>query len=213
MPCVRRATVVPLASAYAEKMNTAVRELRPHTDDLRHRLRAGTADLHARVDACFASGLGTPLAYARYLVGMHRFASDYEIVTGGSPRASCRLAGDLSDLSLTSLPPAGVRGFATNADTRLGWDYVMAGSSLGARHLLRGVQALGHAEQAGARFLAHHAKGDAWHSVLERLRARSMHADPYVHLLQGARDAFLLVQSCFERSFDAMPVPDEEPAA
>lgn len=101
-----------------------------------------------------------------------------------------------------------------NADTRLGWDYVMAGSSLGARHLLRGVQALGHTEQAGARFLARHAKGDTWRNVLERLRARSMHADlPRTRLLQGARDAFLLVQSCFERSFDAMPAPAEEPVA
>jgi len=195
-------------------MNTSLRERAAGAGDLRHVLRAGTSDLHARVDACFADGLGTPLAYARYLVGMHRFAADFEIVVGAVPRSSYWLAGDLCDLSLTPLPPSGVRGYAGEADERLGWEYVMAGSSLGARHLLRGVQALGHDAQTGARFLARHAGGDAWRSVLDRLVARAAHtARPTTHLLQGARDAFLLVQSCFERSFDAIPAPHEEPAA
>lgn len=195
-------------------MNTSVRQRVADPEDLRHFLRAGTSDLHARVDACFADGLGTPLAYARYLVGMHRFASDYEVVIDAVPRASYWLAGDLAHLALAPLPPSGVRGFASTADERLGWDYVMAGSSLGARHLLRGVQALGHTETAGARFLARHAGGDTWRNVLERLNARSAQVDlPRTHLLQGARDAFLLVQSCFQRGFDAIPAPHEEPAA
>ncbi|MCD9097328.1 biliverdin-producing heme oxygenase [Luteimonas fraxinea] len=194
-------------------MNTTARK--PVTDaaDLRHVLRAGTSDLHARVDACFADGLGTPLAYARYLVGMHRFASDFEIVIGAVPQSSYWLANDLRDLSLTPLPPSGVRAYVESADERLGWEYVMSGSSLGARHLLRGVQALGHDERTGARFLARHAGGDAWRNVLDRLVARSNSVQPTTHLMQGARDAFLLVQSCFERSFDAISAPHEEPAA
>lgn len=195
-------------------MNTSVRKVGAVAQDLRHFLRAGTSDLHARVDASFANGLDTPLAYARYLVGMHRFASDLETVVGALPRASYWLAGDLRDLLLTPLPPSGVRGYASDADERLGWEYVMAGSSLGARRLLRGVQALGHDAQAGARFLTRHAGGDAWRNVLERLAARSACADlPATHLLQGARDAFLLVQSCFERGFDAIPAPDQESVA
>ncbi|MCD9004805.1 biliverdin-producing heme oxygenase [Luteimonas sp. XNQY3] len=195
-------------------MNTSVRQLAARPATLRHRLRAGTSDLHARVDAWFANGLDTPLAYARYLVAMHRFASDFEIVVGALPRASYWLAGDLRDLSLTPLPPSGVRGYASDADERLGWEYVMAGSSLGARHLLRGVQALGHDGQSGARFLARHAGGDTWRTVLDRLAARSARTDlPTTGLLQGARDAFLLVQSCFERGFDAIPAPDAEPVA
>ena len=214
MHCVRWETVAGPASAYAGKMNTSARKLVAGPEDLRHFLRAGTSDLHASVDACFADGLGTPLAYARYLVGMHRFAADYEIVIGGLPRASYWLAGDLRDLSLTPLPPSGVRGLASEADERLGWEYVMAGSSLGARYLLRGVQAMGHTGDTGARFLTRHAAGDEWHNVLERLDARSAHADlPRTHLLQGARDAFLLVQSCFQRGFDAIPAPHEEPVA
>ncbi|VXC19559.1 conserved hypothetical protein [Luteimonas sp. 9C] len=195
-------------------MNTQLRNRVPDTQDLRHFLRAGTSDLHARVDACFLEGLGTPLAYGRYVVGMHRFASDFEIVIGAVPRASYWLAGDLHDLALAPLPPSGVRGFADDADERLGWEYVMAGSSLGARHLLRGVQTLGHDAQTGARFLARHAGGETWRNVLERLTARAAQVDrPRTHLLQGARDAFLLVESCFQRSFDAMPAPRKEPVA
>lgn len=195
-------------------MNTPLRKVGAKPEDLRQFLRAGTSDLHARVDACFADGLDTPLAYARYLVGMHRFASDFEIVIDALPRASYWLAGDLRDLSLAPLPPFGVRGVASEADERLGWEYVMAGSSVGARYLLRGAQALGHSEGAGARFLARHAAGDSWRNVLERLSARSTLVDlPTTHLLQGARDAFQLVQWCFQRSFDVMPAPHEEPVA
>ncbi|MDR7191948.1 biliverdin-producing heme oxygenase [Luteimonas terrae] len=195
-------------------MNTALRKLDVERHDLRHFLRAETSDLHARVDACFADGLGTPLTYGRYLVGMQRFAADFEVVIGAVPRASYWLSGDLHDLALAPLPPSGVRGYAIDADTRLGWEYVMAGSSLGARHLLRGVQSLGHDERSGARFLARHAGGDSWRNVLDRLAARSALTDlPYDDLLQGARDAFLLVQSCFERAFAAMPAPQQEPAA
>lgn len=195
-------------------MNTQLRSRALDPQDLRHVLRAETADLHARVDGCFPDGLGSPLAYGRYLVGMHRFAADFETVIGAVPRASYWLACDLHDLALAPLPPTGVRGFAVEPDERLGWEYVMAGSSVGARHLVRGVQALGHHEHAGARFLSRHAGGDTWRNVLDRLTARSTHVElPRAHLVQGARDAFLLVQSCFQRSFDALPAPRKEPVA
>lgn len=211
---VRQATASTQLPTYAQNMNTPLRQVGAGSDDLRQLLRAGTSDLHAQVDACFAEGLGTPHAYARYLIGMHRFASDFEIVMDSVPRESAWLAGDLRDLSLTPLPSSGVCGAVRDADARLGWEYVMAGSSVGARYLLRGAQALGHSEAAGARFLTRHAGGDAWRNVLARLSARSAYTDvPHTHLLQGARDAFQQVQSCFQRSFDAMPAPHEEPVA
>ena len=200
------------AKAYPANMNTTAREHDAGLD-LRQWLRAGTSDLHARVDAWFPDGLGTTLAYARYVVGMHRFAADFEIVVDALPRQSFWLSGDLRHLQRTPLPPSGVRSRAVDADERLGWEYVMAGSSLGARHLLRGVQALGHDEQSGACFLVRHAGGVEWRSVLDRLAARAASDAPAPSLLQGARDAFLLVQSCFERSFDAIPASRQEASA
>lgn len=182
--------------------------------DARQCLRSGTADLHARVDAWFADGLTTSLAYRRYLVGMHRFAADYEVVVDALPRLSYWLATDLQQLGLTPLPPSGYRGASSDCDERLGWDYVMAGSSMGARYLVRGAQALGHGEHDGARFLARHAASSDWPRVLERLDACRNCAEPARRRqLQGARDAFLLVESCFQRSFDALPAPLQEPAA
>jgi len=194
-------------------MNTFARAHDAGPQDLRTWLRAGTSDLHARVDACFTDGLGTQSAYARYLVGMHRFAADFEVVTGALPRQSYWLANDLRHHALTPLPPSGVIGYARDADERLGWDYVMAGSSLGARHLLRGVQALGHREDAGACFLARHAAGGDWRAVLDRLAARAVVDAPPPALLRGARDAFGLVQACFDRSSDVPHMSDQEPAA
>lgn len=194
-------------------MNTTARELGADRHDLRAWLRAGTSDLHARVDACFADGLGTPRAYARYLIGMHRFAADFEIVIDAVPRLSFWLANDLRHLGLTPMPPSGVRGFTRDADERLGWEYVMAGSSLGARHLLRGVQTLGYSEAAGACFLARHAAGVEWKTVLDRLAARAGSGRSTDTLLQGARDAFALVQSCFDRSAHMIPDSLQGPAA
>lgn len=193
-------------------MNTTARKQSADHNDLRHWLRSGTADLHTSVDACFGDGVGTPHAYARYLVGMHRFAADYEIVVGIAPRFSFWLSDDLRTLRLTPLPPSGIRGLLADSDERLGWEYVMAGSSLGARHLLRGAQALGHVEEHGARFLGRHALGSEWRNVLDRLAARAASPSRPAALLRGARDAFGLVKSCFERSFDALPGPPQEPA-
>lgn len=194
-------------------MNAIVSQHAADVRDARQFLRAGTSDLHARVDDCFAEGLTTPLAYARYLVGMHRFAVDHEVVVDALPRLSFWLSTDLQHLRLTPLPPSGHRGMAADPDERLGWDYVMAGSSMGARYLVRGAQALGHTENEGARFLTRHAASSDWTRVLERLDAYRDCGEPARRrLLQGARDAFLLVESCFQRSFSAMPAPLQEPA-
>ncbi|WP_156170511.1 biliverdin-producing heme oxygenase [Luteimonas sp. FCS-9] len=179
--------------------------------DARQILRRDTADLHARVDAFFADGLRTASDYARYLVGMHRFAADHEIAIGALPRQSFWLARDLQTLGLAPLPPGGICTPVANADERLGWEYVMAGSSMGARHLVRHARALGHDEDTGARFLARHAVDGEWDRVLERLAACPPDDAPLMARLQrGARDAFVLVRSCFERSFEAHPVFDPE---
>ncbi|MCD9027792.1 biliverdin-producing heme oxygenase [Luteimonas sp. BDR2-5] len=172
--------------------------------DVRHRLREATAQAHARIDARFARGLGEAGAYPRYLVGMHRFAIDFETATGRPPRQSAWLARDLVALALSPLPATQARAAIDDAGERTGWDYVMAGSSLGARRLLRDVRALGHTRESGACFLAQHAHSDDWPTVQQRLAGfDSGDARQLAALTRGALDAFAAVAACFARSFAA----------
>lgn len=154
----------------------------------------------------FARGLDSVPGYRRYVLGMHRFAVDYEIVVEAAPRHSAWLAGDLGSLSLLPLPAEGVQRPAGGAAERLGWCYVMAGSSMGARSLLRDARRLGYDGGQGASFLAQHAASDEWSSLRDRLQA--IDASDEARMAQaeaGARVAFVLVRTCFERSFDRIP--------
>lgn len=195
-------------------MNASVHQPVAPPVDARQFLRRQTQHLHARVDAFFVDGLQSAGDYARYLVGMHRFAADHEIAVGTLPRQSFWLACDLQTLGLAPLPPGGVCTPVANADERLGWEYVMAGSSVGARYLLRHALALGHDEAAGARFLTRHAADGGWARVLERLAACAPEDGALMARLQrGACDAFVQVQGCFERSFHTHPAAAQESAA
>ena len=187
----------------------------PPTHDARQRLRHATAQLHATVDGLFAGGLDSAAVYRRYVLGMHRFAAEYDVVVGASPGHSSRLAQDLIALALPPLPALGVRHRALDQDVRLGWEYVMAGSSLGARRLVRDARALGFGATRVASFLEHHAAGAAWPALQARLDAfDSRDAQRMSAAETGAREAFALVQDCFARSFEVLPdAPDAAPAA
>lgn len=170
------------------------------------RLRAATADLHEGLDGLFAGGLDSSPQYRRYVLGMHRFAVDYEIAVDAPPRHSAWLAGDLTWLSLDPLPAQGMRCAEPDAAGRLGWRYVMAGSSMGARRLLRDARRLDHDEGRGATFLARHAASDEWGRLRESLLAVDADDAPRMARAEaGARAAFALVRDCFERSFDRIP--------
>ncbi len=178
------------------------------------RLREATADLHARVDALFPRGLDSVATYRRYVLGMHRFATDFEIAVEATPRHSAWLAGDLSSLALAPLAAEGVRAPASGAATRLGWNYVMAGSGMGARVLLRDAQRLGFDRRRGAGFLARHAAAEDWSALQARLSALDAgDASRMAQAEDGARSAFALVQACFERSFDHLPVAADKERA
>lgn len=167
------------------------------------RLRAATADLHAEVDALFADGLDSACGYRRYVLGMHRFAADYESATGTAPRQSAWLSEDLDRLSLAPLAAQDLPPRLADAATRLGWRYVMAGSSLGARGLLRDAHRLGHADGRGATFLARHAASDDWAGLRARLQAfDASDASRMACAESGARAAFARVHACLQRSFD-----------
>jgi len=180
---------------------------------LHARLRECTADLHARVDGLFPRGLADATTYRRYLLGMHRFASDHETVIGALPLHSARLARDLQAVSLPPLAPDGLRRPLRDPATRLGWDYVMAGSGLGARRLVRDARRLGHDAGNGAAFLEAHAASDEWPALLERLEAfdGAPGAASAQRTIEGARQAFALVHACMQRAFDRLPLPDDVP--
>lgn len=178
------------------------------------RLRAATRGLHADVDRLFPAGLGAIDDYRRYLLGMHRFAADYEVAVDAVPRRSAWLARDLAALALPPLAADGVRTPEPGHALRLGWDYVMAGSSLGARMLARGVRQLGFDADRGACFLEHHAASDDWRDVLARLQAVAVGDEAHMADAEaGARTAFALVRDCFTRAFDRIPTTPAPVAA
>lgn len=178
----------------------------PRTGASHANLRKATSALHARVDGMFARGLDSMLAYRRYVLGMHRFAVDYEVAIDAVPRHSSWLASDLVALSLPPLPAEGMRRPIPDQAERLGWEYVMAGSSLGARKLVRDAAALGIDATGGAGFLGRHAASDDWVLLQSRLAALDVSDARRMALaMAGANDAFALVRNCFERSFDVLP--------
>lgn len=157
----------------------------------------------------FAGGLDSPPSYRRYVLGMHRFAADYEIVVRALPRQSAWLADDLTCLALAPLSAAGTLRPAALAATRLGWEYVMAGSSMGARRMLREARRLGYQDGAGASFLARHAASGDWDAMRQQLDALDAGDVPRMAQAEaGACAAFALVLGCFERSFDRIPQDD-----
>ena len=170
-------------------------------DSLRWRLRDATAAAHARGDAQVGDAFDDVAGYATFLRAMHRFVRNARGVLADAPDlADCEaaLADDLAVLG--RLPLEGVAvATDTRADARLGWRYVIAGSSLGARVLLRRAQALGFDAGRGARYLALHAKGDAWGSLVGTLDALRLPADAEQAACAGANAAF----DCVERCLDA----------
>lgn len=157
-------------------------------------LRAHTAQAHAALDARFADGFGDRARYAVYLLGMHRLVAAFE--AAGPPQAEPRLpplSADLEALGLGPLPPATIA-FAGDAE-RLGGQYVIDGSTLGARVLLRQVQAAGLAPGA-RRFLTQHTQAPArWRGTLAQLASCPDAALPA--LGAGAARMFELADASF----------------
>lgn len=169
-------------------------------DSLRWRLREATAVAHARVDARVGDAFDDAAAYATFLQAMHRFVRNARGVLADAPDlAACEaaLADDLDVLGRASLAPEG-DACDTRDDARLGWRYVIAGSSLGARVLLKRAQALGFDEARGARYLALHARGDAWASLVGTLDALRLPAAAEQAAFAGANAAFECVERCLD---------------
>lgn len=164
-----------------------------------HRLlRQATAPYHARLDDILGGGFDDREHYAGYLRGMRGFLADADRALAGDPmtrRLRAWLDGDCRALGLGPVEPASVPVAAVDTRAaRLGWEYVIAGASLGARFLLRDAHRLGYAAGRGASFLAHHAAGEDWSQFLRRLAAETLAPAELPRLCAGAIDAFVAAE-------------------
>jgi heme oxygenase len=130
--------------------------------DFRHCLRAGTQEAHARRDA-LVGPLDSQARYRRFVRGLHAWRAPVEDRLGRSdwPAAfgdwrpvpiAGLLARDLRDLgeAVPDHPPSDM---SNDIETLIGVSYVLEGSALGARVLVRQAAALGHDGRSGARHL------------------------------------------------------------
>ncbi|MDF2114812.1 biliverdin-producing heme oxygenase [Roseiarcaceae bacterium H3SJ34-1] len=148
------------------------------TDSLRFFLRAQTAQCHAELDRAIGS-IENVAAYARYVQAMHAFRSSAEAYSSADlPPAfadwrATRLAGllqlDLADLRLPAIAPPRLD-LPGGTSSLIGLLYVLEGSALGARLIIKSAAALGFTATHGARHLAVQAAPDSgWKAFLTLL--------------------------------------------
>ena len=174
----------------------------PPSASLRGRLRDATAAAHARIDSQVGDAVADVPGYAAFLRGMHGFVRHARQVLGDAEDlAACEraLADDLVVLAHAPVDiDVDLGDGASREMARLGWRYVIAGSSLGARVLLRRAEALGFTETHGASYLALHARGDAWRTLLSTLESLRLSPADEACACKGANDAFQCVEHCLD---------------
>lgn len=179
----------------------------PHPHSLRAALREGTRDLHARLDRRVADGFVDLDAYGRYLQAMHAFmrAAAHAVPQQGDwNTAHACLADDLHALGVAPMSMADEATADCDA-ARIGWAYVVRGSSLGARVLLRAAQGVGADARGAARFLIGHAAASAdWPQFVDALDAHPHAADAQhrARMLAAARDAFHAADAAFSIAYE-----------
>ena len=137
---------------------------RPNEPRLRELLRSDTREIHQRLDDS-VGGFDTREHYADFVQRSLHFRAAAEAACAGHPSwAPLLLADDLrcdlSDLGLSDMPAQGAGLDLATSAAKLGGLYVLEGSALGARLLLRRAESLGMTDQNGARHLARQT-GDA----------------------------------------------------
>ncbi|WP_154659552.1 biliverdin-producing heme oxygenase [Arenimonas composti] len=182
--------------------------------DLRTLLRESTRARHARVDALFGEGFTGREGYAAYLLGMRALLSlllprlpelapllplledDLRSIAADSVVDTETFAADAIETTAPTLPDSEAQ--------RLGWRYVIHGSSLGARVLQRQAAALGASPDHGARFLAAHAQGDGWRALFAALTGSTAPPAEVAAVLAAADAAFAAAEAAFRRAIAAM---------
>ncbi|MFD2648469.1 biliverdin-producing heme oxygenase [Devosia albogilva] len=130
---------------------------------MRDDLRQATRDIHQQLDD-LVGGFGTLAEYRRYLVASHTFrrAAESALPARESSWAALSIVNaaerDLADLGCAPRAGAPALPQAKLSEAwRLGAHYVLEGSGIGARLLLRRAEALGLSGAFGARHLAQQA--------------------------------------------------------
>ena len=146
--------------------------------EIRSFLREETSKLHRELDA-IVGGFSNRAAYARFLQGSYRHRAPVEAALsdaaamGGSSWQPRKLLPELeADLADLTLARSASEPFHLSNDMAafLGAAYVLEGSALGARVLVKGVAALGFGPENGARYLSAQAASlDSWRTLLVAL--------------------------------------------
>ncbi len=174
---------------------------------VRHRLRTATQPRHAVLDT-LAGPIHNAAAYHTYLSGIAAFRTGAEQALKAAPRPeilgswqpqtlTSLLLQDLSDLPLPLPPPVLMTPPDSTAAT-MGLLYVLEGSTLGARVLVRQANGLGFTGAFGARHLTVQADGlSGWQSFLHCLGQMPDDAIPAAELaaIQTFDAAILAMQA------------------
>jgi heme oxygenase len=171
-------------------------------DKLHLELKAATSEQHERLDALMANGLANRSIYTRYLHGMHRLAEALAPAPSDAasheswalwfdPQRLKLLSNDLRKLG------APIERYGTSLPSSTWWmgaNYVLEGSALGARLLLREATRLRDSDPGIAlEFLQLHAqRNDRWPRFLAALA--TVDGLPRCDAHAGARHAFALVE-------------------
>lgn len=177
----------------------------------RSRLRASSGHAHARVDAVFRDGLRDAADYRAYLRGMHALVRSLDAVLQRPGMASRWsqwrhpqrlqwLHADLVAVQAAPLPPGPALALDCGA-ALAGALYVVEGSMLGARQLLRDAAPRAWTAEAGACFLHGHADdGHRWRRFLDCLEAADFDAAAERALLDAAGLTFAAAEHEFRRA-------------
>lgn len=177
---------------------------------LRTRLREATTHVHARVDAQLGE-MRDADHYRAYLRGMHGFlaavtpgvASHAGALGWPAPQWRSELDADLQTVQAAPLTSQAMT--VGNRDAAMGLLYVIEGSALGARLLLRRACALGYEAGRGAAFLHRHADVGTtrWPAFLALLAQWEPRIDAPA-ACDAAVAGFAVADRCFRRAQEAM---------
>lgn len=185
---------------------------RPSAPGIRHSLRAATAQAHERLDACAQRvNLADRESYGRFLqaqsgpvMALEAALQDFGVarLLPDWPLRS-RTSALHYDLEYLTLRPGSCRAVRlTSAAEAFGTLYVLEGSRLGARVLLRQILAAAPDIRPATRFLSHGSDQKLWTTFLQILEAK-VGVNDLGGCIQGAHGTFAVFEASFMRAFGA----------